>query len=289
MNFGYGELRQLLYGGGDTREPLPDTMRLLDEIATDFIQGLSFEAARVAHYAGRQKIKYEDFEFALRRNPLFLGKVREMFEMSKEVKDARKMPGIGEGNLGKADVNELAKFGEDTEGDPGGSGGAGGTGGTGGRAGTAGAAGEGEGAGGVDGRSSVTGVSQKRKYNKTGESKKKKKARLEEEAAAASAAAEAAAAAALVGGGDGAGGDGEAHAEADADADAEADADADGDIDEGLFGDGDLYDDGDGGHGLGGVDGSPAERRDSMAQMSGVGDDGDDLADLDGELDAELR
>ena len=135
MNFGFGEreskaaticslfstpstkltiaVRQLLYGSGDAREPLPETMRLLDEIATDFIQSLSFEAARIGHYAGRQKIKYEDFEFALRRNPLFLGKVREMFEMSKEVKDARKMPGIGEGNLAKADINDLAKLGEE--------------------------------------------------------------------------------------------------------------------------------------------------------------------------------
>ncbi|CAK7263853.1 hypothetical protein SEPCBS57363_000767 [Sporothrix epigloea] len=115
MNFGYGELRQLLYGGGDAREPLPETMRLLDEIATDFIQSLSFEAARIGQFSGRQKIKYEDFEFALRRNPLFLGKVREMFEMSKEVKDARKMPGIGEGNLAKADVNELEKLAVDGE------------------------------------------------------------------------------------------------------------------------------------------------------------------------------
>ncbi|KIH91423.1 hypothetical protein SPBR_01969 [Sporothrix brasiliensis 5110] len=116
MNFGYGELRQLLYGGGDARDPLPETMRVLDEIATDFIQSLSFEAARIGQYSGRQKIKYEDFEFALRRNPLFLGKVREMFEMSKEVKDARKMPGIGEGNMGKADINDLAKLGEGDEG-----------------------------------------------------------------------------------------------------------------------------------------------------------------------------
>ncbi|EFX04150.1 transcription initiation factor tfiid subunit [Grosmannia clavigera kw1407] len=163
MNFGYGELRQLLYGCGDVREPLPDTMRLLDEIATDFIQGLSFEAARVAHYAGRQKIKYEDFEFALRRNPLFLGKVREMFEMSKEVKDARKMPGIGEGNLGKADVNELAKLGgigEDATRE----------------AGVRGAT-DGDG-GGADGQGSTVAVPQKRKYNKTGESKKKKKANV---------------------------------------------------------------------------------------------------------------
>lgn len=175
-------VRQLLYGGGDAREPLPETMRLLDEIATDFIQSLSFEAARIGQYSGRQKIKYEDFEFALRRNPLFLGKVREMFEMSKEVKDARKMPGIGEGNLAKADVNELAKLGGDGEegvtdvknGD------------------ASGAAGDG-----ASRATSTSGPARGKKrgpYAKT--AGKRKKAKMEEEAAAAAAAAAAAGASA---------------------------------------------------------------------------------------------
>lgn len=157
-------------------------MRLLDEIATDFIQSLSFEAARIGQYSGRQKIKYEDFEFALRRNPLFLGKVREMFEMSKEVKDARKMPGIGEGNLGKADINDLAKLGGD--GEEGGEGNKNGEGpsGSGGDvvSATAGTGGPGRG-------------KKRGPYAKT--AGKRKKAKMEEEAAAA-AAAEAAAAAA---------------------------------------------------------------------------------------------
>ncbi|KAL1903393.1 hypothetical protein Sste5346_000019 [Sporothrix stenoceras] len=181
MNFGYGELRQLLYGGGDARDPLPETMRLLDEIATDFIQSLSFEAARIGQYSGRQKIKYEDFEFALRRNPLFLGKVREMFEMSKEVKDARKMPGIGEGNLAKADINDLAKLGDGEEGGEGNKNGEG-------------PSGSGDVVSATTGTSG-TGRGKKRgPYAKT--AGKRKKAKMEEEAAAAAAAEAAAAAAA---------------------------------------------------------------------------------------------
>ncbi len=101
-----------MYGSGDAREPLPETMRVLDEIATEFIQSLSFEATRAAHYAGRQKVKYDDFEFALRRNPMFLGKVREMFEMSKDLKEARKMPAvmIDAGALAKGDLEELERM-----------------------------------------------------------------------------------------------------------------------------------------------------------------------------------
>lgn len=65
-------------------------MRVLDEIVTDFIQGVSFEATRAAHHAGRQKVKFEDFEFAMRRNPKFMGKIQEVFEKKKEIEAARK-------------------------------------------------------------------------------------------------------------------------------------------------------------------------------------------------------
>ncbi|KAJ9133590.1 hypothetical protein NKR23_g10701 [Pleurostoma richardsiae] len=91
MNFNPTELAQFLYAHGDVRQPLPETVRTLDEILTEFIQGVSFEATRVAQYAGRQKVKYEDFEFAMRRNPTFLGKVQDNFEMRRELEATRKI------------------------------------------------------------------------------------------------------------------------------------------------------------------------------------------------------
>ncbi|KAM7182694.1 transcription initiation factor IID [Rhypophila sp. PSN 637] len=90
MNFSHTELAQMLYGHGDVAQPLPETVRVLDEIATDFIQGISFEATRAAHHAGRQKVKFEDFEFAMRRNPAYMGKIQEVFEKKKEIENARK-------------------------------------------------------------------------------------------------------------------------------------------------------------------------------------------------------
>jgi transcription initiation factor TFIID subunit 13 len=90
-------------------------MRVVDEIATDFIQGLSFEAARAAHYAGRQKVKYDDFEFALRHNPMFLGKVKEVFEVSKDLKDMRRMDGMAEGGGGGGAMAGLGLSKEDLE------------------------------------------------------------------------------------------------------------------------------------------------------------------------------
>ncbi|KAH8906578.1 hypothetical protein BR93DRAFT_958777 [Coniochaeta sp. PMI_546] len=89
MTFSHNELAQLLYGHGDVKNCLPETVRVLDEIATEFIQGISFEATRTAHHAGRQKVKFEDFEFSMRKNPMFMGKIRETFEKKREIDRAR--------------------------------------------------------------------------------------------------------------------------------------------------------------------------------------------------------
>lgn len=102
---------QLLYAHGDVKHPLPETVRVLDEILTDFMQSIAFEATRVAHYSGRQKIKYEDFEFAFRKNPAFLGKVQEVFEKQKEIKMARDIIKSGEDEIMKdaADDEKIQK------------------------------------------------------------------------------------------------------------------------------------------------------------------------------------
>lgn len=99
-------MTQLLYAHGDISNPLPETVRVLDEILTDFMQSIAFEAARGAHYSGRQKIKYEDFEFAFRKNPAYLGKVQEVFEKQKEIKKAREILRDGEDDVMKEAVEE---------------------------------------------------------------------------------------------------------------------------------------------------------------------------------------
>ncbi|RDA82553.1 hypothetical protein CP532_2778 [Ophiocordyceps camponoti-leonardi (nom. inval.)] len=109
MNFSHNELAQLLYAHGDVKNPLPDTVRVLDEILTDFMQSIAFEATRVAHYSGRQKIKYEDFEFAFRKNPSFLGKVQEVFEKQREIKKAREILREGEDEIIKDAADEEKK------------------------------------------------------------------------------------------------------------------------------------------------------------------------------------
>ncbi|KAM0553849.1 hypothetical protein ACHAPJ_007195 [Fusarium lateritium] len=124
MNFSHAELAQLLYAHGDVQNPLPETVRVLDEILTDFMQSIAFEATRAANYSGRQKIKYEDFEFAFRKNPAFLGKVQEVFEKQKEIKKAREILRDGEDEIMKDAADEEKKR-EKTDTRVGGSGGGG--------------------------------------------------------------------------------------------------------------------------------------------------------------------
>ncbi|KAK0389704.1 hypothetical protein NLU13_3277 [Sarocladium strictum] len=106
MNFPHNELAQLLFAHGDVRNPMPETVRVLDEILTDFMQSIAFEATRAANYSGRQKIKYEDFEFAFRKNPNFLGKVQEVFEKQKEIKKARELIKEGDDEIMKDAIEE---------------------------------------------------------------------------------------------------------------------------------------------------------------------------------------
>ncbi|KAF5247994.1 hypothetical protein FAUST_400 [Fusarium austroamericanum] len=122
MNFSHAELAQLLYAHGDVQNPLPETVRVLDEILTDFMQSIAFEATRAANYSGRQKIKYEDFEFAFRKNPAFLGKVQEVFEKQREIKKAREILRDGEDEIMKDAADEEKKR-EKSDTRPGGSGG----------------------------------------------------------------------------------------------------------------------------------------------------------------------
>ena len=48
------------------------------------------EAAKMATHAKRNKIKVDDFKFALRKDPIKLGRLEELLALSKEIAEARK-------------------------------------------------------------------------------------------------------------------------------------------------------------------------------------------------------
>lgn len=93
----HGEVEAFLLAFGDNDYPLPETVRVLDEIITDYIIETCHEAASVAHHSRRAKIKLDDFKFMLRRDTGKLGRVSEMLETDKELKRKRKAFDTDEG------------------------------------------------------------------------------------------------------------------------------------------------------------------------------------------------
>ncbi|KAI9733243.1 MAG: Transcription initiation factor TFIID subunit 13 [Cirrosporium novae-zelandiae] len=89
LNFA-NDLKAFLYAFGDDPDPLPETVKILDEIVTDFIIETCHAAAQVASHSRRQKVKVEDFKFVLRKDEVKLGRVMELLTMDKELKEARK-------------------------------------------------------------------------------------------------------------------------------------------------------------------------------------------------------
>ena len=61
-------------------------MRVLDELATDFVIETCHKANQVANLSGRQKVKVDDFKFAIRGNEAMLGKVQELFSSERKIK-----------------------------------------------------------------------------------------------------------------------------------------------------------------------------------------------------------
>ena len=91
---------QALYAFGDDKHPLPETVRVLDEIVTDYIIDTVQTASKAATVSGRGKVKADDFRFAIRNDEVASGRVKELLTMEKSLKDARKQFDTGEGKVG---------------------------------------------------------------------------------------------------------------------------------------------------------------------------------------------
>lgn len=117
------QVRLLLLAYGDPSphpslpsDPLPESVRVLDEIVTDFILEMCHSAAQCASFARRQKIKVDDFRFALRRDENKLGRVQELLRMERELKEARKAFDQNDDQVANLNLNRPRGLGEPGEG-----------------------------------------------------------------------------------------------------------------------------------------------------------------------------
>lgn len=92
-------------------EPFPETLRVLDEIVTDFIIETCHAAYGVAWHSKRQKLKLADFEWVMRKDRTKLGRVQEMFRKKRFIDDKKRL--IDEGAAGeKMQVSQLQDLGD---------------------------------------------------------------------------------------------------------------------------------------------------------------------------------
>lgn len=84
------DLKALLYAFGDVDTPYVETVGVLEDILQEYLAAICAEAARMARAAGRNKIKVDDFKFALRNDPRKLGRVEKLLVLQKEFDAARK-------------------------------------------------------------------------------------------------------------------------------------------------------------------------------------------------------
>ncbi|KAK5093088.1 hypothetical protein LTR70_002055 [Exophiala xenobiotica] len=91
--------------------PYPETLRVLDEMVTDYIIETSHNALQTATYAGRAKLKLPDFEWVLRRDRKKLGRAQEMRRKMKRIAEEKK--GADEGvDPRRMAVKELQDLGD---------------------------------------------------------------------------------------------------------------------------------------------------------------------------------
>ncbi|KAK4901753.1 hypothetical protein LTR27_001525 [Elasticomyces elasticus] len=109
------DLQNLLVAFGDNVNPstsssLPLTISVLDEILHDFILETCHAAALCASYSRRQKIKVDDFKWALRKDEKLLGRVLEVMWKERNMKEERRVMDFD--SVGKEGVGDLAGIAE---------------------------------------------------------------------------------------------------------------------------------------------------------------------------------
>merc|ERR1719337_428198 len=81
------ELRCMLYGYGDDKNPYTETVDFLEDLVMEFISEMTHKSMEI----GRQgRVQVEDIIFLVRKQPRMYARVRELLTMNEELKKARK-------------------------------------------------------------------------------------------------------------------------------------------------------------------------------------------------------
>ncbi|KAK9747633.1 hypothetical protein RND81_02G004500 [Saponaria officinalis] len=95
------DLQHMMYGYGDDRNPLPETVALVEDIVVEYVTDMVHKAQEFASKRG--KLLTDDFLFLLRKDLPKLNRSTELLAMNEELKQARKAFEIDEEKLVNVD------------------------------------------------------------------------------------------------------------------------------------------------------------------------------------------
>ena len=101
------DVSSLLYAYGDVPQPLQSTVHCLDEVVAQYLVDICASAVHTSQTAQRPKVRLEDFKFALRHDPVKLGRAEELIATNKVITEAKKQ-------FNEADNSALKRFGDGT-------------------------------------------------------------------------------------------------------------------------------------------------------------------------------
>eukprot|EP01104_Vermistella_antarctica_P007620 TRINITY_DN186_c0_g1_i2.p1 TRINITY_DN186_c0_g1~~TRINITY_DN186_c0_g1_i2.p1 ORF type:complete len:182 (+),score=69.35 TRINITY_DN186_c0_g1_i2:163-708(+) len=84
------ELRFMMFGFGDTIDPLPESVELMDEMVQEYMSVMTRKAMKLAATRGTAaKMTVDDIRFLIRKDRKKFARVVELLRMNEELKQAR--------------------------------------------------------------------------------------------------------------------------------------------------------------------------------------------------------
>lgn len=90
------DLKALLCAYGDSSSPNADTIQALEDILISYLADIMTEANKARVLQKKNKLTVEDIMFALRKDPVKLGRAYDLKEMDRQITMAKKMFGDDE-------------------------------------------------------------------------------------------------------------------------------------------------------------------------------------------------
>lgn len=90
------DLKSLLFAFGDSPTPNIETIHALEDCVTSYLIDLLSDCNKLRKVQKRTKFNEHDLKFALRHDPVKLGRVHDLAKMSQEISKANKMFDVDE-------------------------------------------------------------------------------------------------------------------------------------------------------------------------------------------------